>query len=144
MNSWMYMSSQSWTPLPPPTPYHLSGSSPCTSPKHPVSCIEHRMALKHVYYHVRNVSPVYVQYRIQDTWGWCTGMIQRDDMGWEVGGGFMFGNSCTPVADSCQCIAWWIQLIMLLYTWNFLRKKSYVFSPHVKKMVTMWSDGYIN
>ena len=23
----------------PPTPYHLSGSSPCTSPKHPVSCI---------------------------------------------------------------------------------------------------------
>ena len=33
------------------------------------------------------------------------GMIQRDDMGWEVGGGFMFGNSCTPMADSCQCIA---------------------------------------
>ena len=32
-------------------------------------------------------------------WGWCTGMIQRDDMGWEVGGGFMFGNSCTPVVD---------------------------------------------
>ena len=26
-------------------------------------------------------------YRIQDAWGWCTGMIQRDDMGWEVGGG---------------------------------------------------------
>ena len=31
----VYMSSQSWTALPPPTPYHLSGSSPCTSPKHP-------------------------------------------------------------------------------------------------------------
>ena len=41
----VYMSSQSWTPLPPPTPYHLSGSSLCTSPKHPVSCIEHRLAL---------------------------------------------------------------------------------------------------
>ena len=41
-------------------------------------------------------------YRIQDAWGWCTGMIQRDDMGWEEGGGFMIGNSCTPVADSCQ------------------------------------------
>ena len=26
----------------PPTPYHLSGSSPCTSPKHPVSSIKHR------------------------------------------------------------------------------------------------------
>ena len=29
-----YMRSQSWTPLPPPSPQHLSGSSPCTSPKH--------------------------------------------------------------------------------------------------------------
>ena len=38
----VYMSSQSWTPLPPPTPYHLSGSSPCTSPKYPVSCILYR------------------------------------------------------------------------------------------------------
>ena len=42
-----------WVPNPeppshlsPPTPYHLSGSSPCTSPKHPVSCIEHRLALR--------------------------------------------------------------------------------------------------
>ena len=41
----VYMSSQSWTPLPPPTPFHLSGSSPCTSPKHPVFCIEHRLAI---------------------------------------------------------------------------------------------------
>ena len=42
---------------------------------------------------------------IQDAWGWCTGMIQRDDIGWEVGGGFRIGNSWTPVADSCQCMA---------------------------------------
>ena len=41
----VYMSSQSWTRLPPPSPYHLSGSSQCTSPKHPVSCIEHRLAI---------------------------------------------------------------------------------------------------
>ena len=40
------MSSQSWTSLPPPTPYQLSGSSPYTSPKHPVSCIEHRLAIR--------------------------------------------------------------------------------------------------
>ena len=33
-------------PLPPPTPYHLSGSSPCTSPKHPVSCIYHRLVIR--------------------------------------------------------------------------------------------------
>ena len=42
----VYMSSQSLTPLPPPTPYHLSGSSLCTSPKHPISCIEHRLAIR--------------------------------------------------------------------------------------------------
>ena len=42
----VYMSSQSWTPFPPPTPYHLSGSSPCTSPKHPVSCIKHRLVIR--------------------------------------------------------------------------------------------------
>ena len=42
---------------------------------------------QHVYYHVRNEVTVYVRYRIQDAWGWCMRMIQRDDMGWEVGGG---------------------------------------------------------
>ena len=36
---------QSWTQLPLPTPYHLSGSSPGTGPKHPVSCIKHRLAI---------------------------------------------------------------------------------------------------
>ena len=42
----VYMSSQTWTPLPPPTPHHPSGSSPCTSPKHPASCIGHRLAIR--------------------------------------------------------------------------------------------------
>ena len=42
----VYLSSQSWTPLPPPSPYHLSGSSQCTRPKHPVSCIEPRLVIR--------------------------------------------------------------------------------------------------
>ena len=42
---------------------------------------------------------------IEDAWGWCMGMTQRDGMGREVGGGFIFGNACTPVEDSCQCMA---------------------------------------
>ena len=42
------MSSPSWTLLPPPSPYHPSGSSQCTSPKHPVSCIEPGLAC-HLY-----------------------------------------------------------------------------------------------
>ena len=41
----VYTCSPSWTPLPPPSPYHPSGSSQCTSPKHPVSCIEPGLAI---------------------------------------------------------------------------------------------------
>ena len=64
-----------------------------------------RMALKHAYYQVRNESPVYVRYSIQDACSWCTGMIQRDDMGWEVGrGGFRIGNSCTSPKHPVSCI----------------------------------------
>ena len=37
-------------------------------------------------------------------WGWCMGMPQRDVVGREVGGGFMFGIACTPVVDSYQCM----------------------------------------
>ena len=42
---------------------------------------------------------------IQDARDWCTGMTQRDGMRREVGGGFRIGNTCTPMADSCQCMA---------------------------------------
>ena len=37
--------------------------------------------------------------------GWYTGMTLRDGMEREVGGGFRMGNTCTPVADLCQCMA---------------------------------------
>ena len=40
----VYMCSPSWTLLPPPSPYHPSGSSQCTSPKPQVSCIEPGLA----------------------------------------------------------------------------------------------------
>ena len=45
----VYTCSQSWTSLPPPSPYHPSGSSQCTSPKHPVSCIEPGLAIRFLY-----------------------------------------------------------------------------------------------
>ena len=130
-----------WTSLPSHSPYHPSGSSQCTSPKHPVSFIEPGLAIsfifdiihvsmwfsqiipplpsptksKRLFYtsvsffclaysviitiflnSIRNKSPVQVRWRIQDAWGWCTGMTQRDGMGREVGGGFRMGNTCTP------------------------------------------------
>ena len=37
---WVYMCSPSWPPLPLPSPSHPSGSSQCTSPEHPASCIK--------------------------------------------------------------------------------------------------------
>ena len=46
---WVYTCSQSWTLLPPPSPYNPSGSSQCTSLKHPVSCIEPGLAIRFIY-----------------------------------------------------------------------------------------------
>ena len=45
----VYPCSPSWTPLPPPSTYHLSGSSHCTSPEHPVSCIEPGLVMHFTY-----------------------------------------------------------------------------------------------
>ena len=45
----VYTCSPSWTPLPPPSPYHPSGSSQCTSPKLPVSCIDPGLAIHFLY-----------------------------------------------------------------------------------------------
>ena len=45
----VYMCSPSCSPLPPPSLYHPSGSSQCTSPKHPVSCIEPGLAIRFIY-----------------------------------------------------------------------------------------------
>ena len=47
-------------PLPSPPTYHLSGSSQCTSPKHPVSCIEPRLAI-HFLYDIIHVSMPFSQ-----------------------------------------------------------------------------------
>ena len=45
----VYTCSPSWTSLLPPSLYHPSGSSQCTSPKHPVSCIEPGLAIRFIY-----------------------------------------------------------------------------------------------
>ena len=45
----------------------------------------------------------------QGAQGWCTGMTQRDVIqgsGWQkVEGKLRMGNTCTPMADSCECMA---------------------------------------
>ena len=45
----VYMCSPSWTLLHPPSPHYPSGSSQCSSPKHPVSCIEPGLATCFIY-----------------------------------------------------------------------------------------------
>ena len=57
------------------------------------------------YYHMWNRLPAQARCVRQDAQGSCTGMTLRDGMGREVEGGFRMGNTCTPEADSCQCMA---------------------------------------
>ena len=56
----VYACSPFWTPLPATSPYHTSGSSQCTSPKHPVSCIKPRLAI-HFTYDIIHVSMPFSQ-----------------------------------------------------------------------------------
>ena len=74
---------------------------------HPTLAFSHRvqksvLALKHVYYHMWNRSPVQVWGMRRGAQGQSTGMTLRDGMGREVGGRFRMGKTCIPVADSCQ------------------------------------------
>jgi len=56
----VYTCSPSWTLLPPPSPHHPSGSSQCTSPKHPVWCIEPGLA-SHFIHDILHVSMPFSQ-----------------------------------------------------------------------------------
>ena len=64
-----------------------------------------RIALKHIYYYMWNRSPVQVRCMKQGTQSWCTGATLKDGMGRKVGKGFRMGDTCTAMADSCQCMA---------------------------------------
>ena len=56
----VYMCSLPWTHLPRPSPYHPSGPSQCTSPKHPVSCIKPGLGT-HFIYDILHVSMPFSQ-----------------------------------------------------------------------------------
>ena len=55
----VYMSSQSWTPFPPLSPYHLSGSSQCTAPSvlYPISNLDWQFASYMIVYMIQCHSP---------------------------------------------------------------------------------------
>ena len=76
--------------------------------------------------------PVQVLCMRQGAQGWCTGMTQRDGMGREVEGGFRIGNSCTPVADSCRCMAKPIQYCNIkLLNWRLLLYNIVLVLPYI-------------
>ena len=56
----VYMCPPSQISLPPHTPTHPSGLSQCTSPKHPVSCIEPGLAICFIY-DITHVSVLFSQ-----------------------------------------------------------------------------------
>ena len=70
---WVYTCSPSSTPLPPPSPYHPSGSSQCTIPKLPVSCIKPGLAIHflydiiHVLMPLSQIIPHSLSHRVQKT-----------------------------------------------------------------------------
>ena len=68
-----------------------------------VGCSE-RIALKRVLSRVKQItSPGWMQET--SARAWCTGKTQRDGVGREAGGGIGMGNTCKPMADSCQFMA---------------------------------------
>ena len=60
---------------------------------------------EYAYYQMWNRSLVQVRCMRQGAQCRCTGRTLRDGMQREVGGGFRMGNTYTPMADSCECMA---------------------------------------
>ena len=107
----VYTCFPSWTPLPHTSQYHPSGSSQCTSPEHPVSCIEPGLVIRFIYdiIHVsmpfsQNIPPSPSPTESKRLFYTSVSLL-LSGMGREVGGVFRMGNTCTPVVDACWCIA---------------------------------------
>ena len=67
-----------------------------------VGCFK-RTASKRVLSRVKQItSPGWMHETSARTW--CTGKTQRNQVEREVGGGIRMGNTCKPMADSCECV----------------------------------------
>ena len=129
----VYMCSPSWTLLPPPSPYHPSGSSQCTSPKHPASCIEPGLAsrfihdISHVSMPFSQIFPpspsptesirlfyISVSLLLSCTQGYCYHLskFQRDGMGREEGSGW-----------GTHVYLWWIHFDIWQNEYNIVKLK---------------------
>ena len=64
----------------------------------------------------------------------CSGLVHLDDPeGWDgEGGGFRMGNTCKPMADSCQCMAKPLQYCKVISLQLKERKKETCILSYVK------------
>ena len=63
-------------------------------------------------------------------------MLRDDPEGWDgegVGRGFRMGNTCTPMADSCQCVAKPIQYYKVIILQLKKKRRIAVFSQKQTK-----------
>ena len=70
---WVYMCPPSWNTLQPPSPSHPSGSSQCTGPEFPVSCIKPGLMIYFTYdLHILK-NPCIPE--INPGWSWCMSFL---------------------------------------------------------------------
>ena len=147
----VYTCSPSWTPHPPPSLYHPSGSSQCTSPKHPVSCIKPRLAIRFLYDIIRfnailpNHPTLSLSHRVQKTvLHICvffavshTGHLFLNLDIFEHISLFFFFN-CSVIASQCcasfRCTTMWINYIHTytlthIYTYTYIYTYVYIYTP---------------
>ena len=62
------------------------------------------------------------------------------DVGREVGGGFRMGNTCTPMADSCQCMAKPLQYCKGISLQ--LKNNKLIFKKLFKNNICVWKKRY--
>ena len=74
-------------------------------------------------------------------------MTQRDGMGRKVGGGFRMGNTCTPEADACWCMAKPIQYrkvkIIILNPKSYIVKVYRHICYHSSQLQSLWGGDIV-
>jgi len=113
----IYTCSPSWTLLPPRSPHHPSGSSQCTSPKHPVLCIEPGLASRfihdilHVSVPFSKIFPPSPSPRVQN----CLWFLFFNLLIWSITliDLYILNNSCIPGINP----TWSWCLILLMCCW---------------------------
>ena len=118
---WVYMCSPSRTPLPLPSPSHPSGSSQCTSPDHPISCIKPGLVI-HFTYDILHVSVSFSQ-----IFPPCSSAFSKTSLNiWKFTVHILlkpglenFEHYFTSVWDECNCVVVWAFFgIAFLWDWN--------------------------